>query len=672
MSGFYPPASNQNTPGLMSAEAYQQIAFVPPTDPTDTIPTTGASNTYTEVDVTNVTSTIDPTITNIGYKRCHDNGHAATSKLTPTLLFPGFSQSGRSSFPDALAQRMASYVDPASGRAPLVIKTQTRGRGNLGTIDYARDGQDYLDILNHAVSAVGSNVFGYSATENKAPAICIGYSTGALDALLFASRFPDRCLGVVLYFPNYDNGYHPDDSYYFKSPSSQTAIASHIQPGGDVRLTGGLAGLDQYMARNAIDAVTRIMALPNGPHVWIIGDTDDNVALPSRERLRDALQSIPAAKAKTHVHITATGDSNRVLHDDGVNGASEIYAERYYFPFLLKNATEWTMPQESPASGFMILGWMKTKLFELWLGPNTNPRSAAGAGGKDHVAEFHYDHADKHYEIETLTTTNGYVQIITDGDDQSEAFTAYVNHQLNLSYVPAIAAVTDINIEKAFTAESGVTDSSGVTNWVDSIGGVYAFTASANKPSYGTDGNGKKYIQFDAASSQKMVMNSLIVDPVADFYVYSVASKTDTSGPGVFVEWAHHGTTARQGILYNSGVDNGYAYNDAGAWAIANTNGLGGNTVSQNVLHTYHLMRKSGVLYEAMDNGPWTKSAFSSDVFTKTGTNETTIGAGWANGGGAYWHFLTGRIYEVGSKQSAISFTDRFSLHALMKVNHSF
>ena len=40
------------------------------------------------------------------------------------------------------------------------------------------------------------------------------------------------------------------------------------------------------------------------------------------------------------------------------------------------------MPRRSPESGLRVLGWMKTKLFELWMGPNTAPKTAAGAGGK--------------------------------------------------------------------------------------------------------------------------------------------------------------------------------------------------------------------------------------------------------------------------------------------------
>jgi len=664
--------------GLMVKEAYQLFSGTPPTDNVAVIPTTGASFTYTTNTVTTLTSSIDPSITNLGYKSVYDNGHAALGKLVPTLLFGGFSVNSVVSIPDSQAQRMASYVETTTGRAPFVIKTQTRGRGNGGTIDYARDGQDALDILNAAVTAAGSNVFGYSATANTAPAIVIGYSTGGLDALNFACRFPDRCLGVVLYYPNYDNGYDAEDSYYMVAPSVRTTIAARIQPGGDLRLTAGAASLDQYLVRNPIDAIARIMAIPNGPHVWIIGDYNDNVALPSRERLRDTLQAIPAAKAKTHLCITSTGDVNRVLHDDGTNGASEIYSERYFFPYLLANATEWTFPQKTPAGDVRLLGWMKTKLFEAWIGTTTNPKSTAGAGGKDHAGEFQADNRTQRYRFKPLTSTSGYLQIIRDGVQRVAPFTATAETIIDFNIVRSITEVydadptKDLGFTKTWQANSGVTNSSGVTHWLEKIGGTLDFAEATNKPALSTDGNGKAFIQFTSASSHKLVLNSLIVDPTQDFTLAVTCKKTNTTTPQQFIGFSHHGTAARGGIYYTSGVNGGLIWNDAGAISIANQNGLGGEVLAQNNIHVIYLMRRSNILYMAMDAGMVSSSAITSDAFTLTGTVDTSLGALWGNGGGAYYQFFDGGIYEIDAKQSAMNGADIFAHFALMKSRWNF
>lgn len=641
-----------------------------PVDSTADIPTTGASGSYSEATVTNVTSSIDPTITNLGYRRVYDTGHAATAKLMSTMLFGGFGQNGIAQFPDAMAERMSSYVDESTGRSPLVIKMQTRGRGNLGTIDYARDGQDALDILDHAVNAVGSNVYGYGTTGG-ASAVVIGYSTGGLDALNFAARFPDRCLGVVVYFPNYDLGADPKDSYYpIQSSATRAQIAASVQPGGDVRLNPGAASVDQYMARNAIDAVARIVAIPGGPHVWVLADLDETEPLPSATRLRDALQSIPAAKGKVHVHLTKTGDSNRILHADGANGASEIYAERYYFPYLLKNAAEWTMPRKSPPGGLRILGWMKTKLFEVWTGPSTSPKTTASAGGRDHAAEFQYDDYTRRFKILPITSTSGYFQVIRDADNRSTAFTAGTELAVDLNVTRSISAVTEIGVEHSFRADAGVTDSSGVTNWADQIGAL-AFTEATNKPAVATDADGKSLIRFTGASSHKLVLSSFLVDPTQDFTVFLVTNKTNSTTSYPF-ELSHHGTLARVGIGFTSNATEGHAYNDAGSWAIANTNGIGGQTWSQNAKHVIGLMRKSGVLYMSIDGSYWSYSAYTSTTFTTSGTNTTSLGCGWANGGGAYWQFFTGDIYEIDSKQAATSEADVFAYNALMRSRWTF
>jgi len=678
-------SATQDVMGLMPAAAYQKYAYVPPTDPIVAIPTTGASGTYTEVDVTNVTSSIDSSITNLGYKRCHDTGHAGASKLVPTLLFAGFGQSGRSTFSDALAQRMAGYVDPASGRAPLVIKMQTRGRGNLGTIDYARDGIDALDILDHATNAVGSNVFGYATNSDgtfkgNAPAIAIGYSTGGLDALNFAARFPDRCLGAAVFFPNYDIGYDAEDSYYAKQGSAiRTTIAGQVQPGGDVRLTAGAASLDQYLVRNVIDAIARIVAIPGGPHVWLLGDYNETEGLGSITRLKNALQAIPNAKAKVHICITQTGDSNRILHADGVNGTSEINAERFFFPYLLANAAEWTMPQKSPAGDLRLPGLMKTKLFEAWTGTTTNPKSTAGAGGKDHAGELQWDNHAQRYKFTPLTSTSGYLQVIKEGVPRVVPFTATAPVTVDFNIVRSITEVydadptKDLGFTKSWQADSGVTDAGGVTHWIEKIGGVLDFAEATNKPTYGTDGNGERYIGFTAASSQKLVMNSLLVNPLQDFTIAITCFRSSTTSGMSFIETSHHGTPNRIGIQYN-GANSGYLFNNSGAWMIQNSNGLGGSTMTINTIHVVYMWRRNGIAYMSMDglHGSVFSSPFTSATFTQTGTNTTSLGCGWADGGGAYWQFLDGGIYEVDVKQEAINEADAYAHLALMKSRWQF
>jgi len=648
-----------------------------PVDTADPVPTTGALGVYTEADVTNVTSSIDPSITNLGYKRCYDNGHSATGKLVEVLGFGGFGQSGRSQFPDSMAQRIASMVDPVSGRAPVFLKMQTRGRGNGGTIDYTRDTQDAVDIMDHAAAAMGAKVFGYSTNSDGTfktgvvPAIALGYSTGGLDAFSFACRFPDRCIAVGVFFPNYDIGYDQEDSYYAKQASLRPTVSGQVQPGGDVRLDTGAAGLDQYLARNVIDAIAQVAAL--GIHVFVFGDYDETEGLPSISRLKKALEAFPEAKDFVHIHITQTGDSNRILHADGANGASEQYAERYMFPYVLEKAAEWTVPRESPPKGLRLLGWMKTKLFEIWMGPNTNPKSTAGAGGKDHAADFYYNYSTRAYTIKPVTSTNGYVQIISDGDNRNVAFTAGQELTVDLNLVRSISAVTEVGFTNSWRADQRVTNSSGVTNWVDDIGTSLAFVASANKPALATDANNKSFIQFTASSSQKLLLNQALLSPLSDFTIAVTCKRTSSTSGMDFFSIDNHTTGARYGIVYN-GTNTGYIVGDDAQWMISNSNGVGGGSFTINTIHVIYLYRKNGTLYMNMDGatGSSISSPFVKTNFTTTGTTYTTLGCGFGFGLQDYYYFLDGGIYEVDVKQEAISSSDILAHRALMKSRWSF
>lgn len=637
------------------------IPEAPAPDNTDAIATDGASGTYSEATVTNLVSSIDPTINNLGYARCHDIGHAGYGRLIPVLLFPGFTGNGLAEFPDSTARRIASYVDKETGRAPLVIKIRSRGRGGLGSIDHARDTQDVLDILDDAIKAVGSSVYGTSA-------ICVGYSTGCLDAMLFACRVPDRCLAHVNFFPNYDLGMDARDSYYpIVNPTNRTTVAASVTPNGDTRMTPG-DSLDQYAARNAIDAVARMMATApdNALHGWIIGSSDEPEPLPTIDRLKDALLAVPGARAKTHVHITKTGDANRVVHADGNTGAASIFAERFFYPYLLRNVTEWTMPKFSPPGDLRILGWMKTRLFEIWLGGNAKPKSEAGVGGRDHVAELKYNDHSLQFLLKPVTSTNGYAQVIRDADDRDVAFTAGVECNINLNRVRVLSDVTDIGIEHSFRASADVTNSSGVTAWKDRFSSL-TFTASANKPALATDAQGKSTIRFAAVSSQKLVLNSLLVDPLKDFTIFLTVNKTD-SAIGSFLSLAHHASYARYVFGFTSNTESVSYFKDNGTWAIANENGLGGHVFDINNKHVIALMRKNGFMYESIDGSAWSKSNVTTDVFTKTGTLTTSLGADWADGVPDYWHYLTGDIYQIDTKQKATSESDVFAYVALMKT----
>ena len=59
-------------------------------------------------------------------------------------------------------------------------------------------------------------------------------------------------------------------------------------------------------------------------------------------------------------------------------------------------------------------------------------------------------------------------------------------------------------------------------------------------------------------------------------------------------------------------------------------------------------------------------------TFTTSGTNTTFFGGAWADGAGAAWQYLTGRIYRVAWAARAMSDADVAGIVARLKTDHTF
>lgn len=651
-----------------------EMSYTPPTDPTDPISTTGASGTYSEASVNTVVSSLDPSITNLAYQRCHDTGHAATKTLLPILYIPGLGQAG-TAIDDTCKRRVAAYTDGTT--APLVIAATTRGRGAGGTQRYVKDTQDLFDIGAAAVTAVeglGATVYGSGRSF-----VIVGYSTGCFDALLAACRCPDRVLALILYYPNFDLGVDPDDGYWaLQSNTIRTGyLVSQI---GD-RGTGTPAEVDPYLARNAIDGIGRVIAIPGGPDVWILGDQDEapNVPIPAPGRLAAAIQAVQQAIPKAHVHITQTGDSNRILHNSGINGTGSIYAERYWVPTVLSNAAEWALPRESPAGGLRMFGWFSMRTIsgsanpeedrpglELWTGPNAGPRSDTD-GGTLHACEIYYLDAARQFSLKPVTTQNGYYEIRRGGDIRKGTITAGAETYLNLNAAPTLTALSDAGFTDVWHSDTGVTGTTTVTAWAAVTGGK-TFTASANHPSTATDGDGETCIRFTAASTTKMLLASQIIDPRSDCTLVLVANQGATANK-YFFEINRHGDRSALTVWRSSGTRVSYTLADA-------SSGLGASNIEQPTTaaakHFLALRRESGVWMLSVDGTTWTRATVSADTFTTSGTVETVIGCGWANGAGAYWNHADVDYYAIASVQSALPVAQIHAAWKYLKTRHTF
>jgi len=649
--------------GVASGAASQAIGSPPPPDPIDPIPTVGASGSYNTATLT-VTSTLDPAITNLSVDRCYDTGHAAAGKLVLCTVFQGFEQP-KAGVTTALRQRFASYVDPASGRAMCVLARDSRGRGGASDlIDYCRDTQDTFDCIDAQATALGSLAFDSGRTG-----IGVGYSTGAFDLALAACREPERFKILVFVVPNFDLGADPLDSYWaLHNGTIRPSLTAAI---GD-RALGAAANIDPYLARNPIDAIARIVALPGGPEVWILADRTEAplAGLPSPDRWAAAFDAVPGARSKLHLHITQAGDANRILHDPGVDAAGTVYAERYWVPWALANIAPWTMPRESPPNGFRVLGWMRTRAvtgasnpidnrpgWEIWTGANSPPKSSA-AGGRKHALELRYWDTGRQFEITPATSQDGYVQILRDVDDRTLAFLAEMTLRIDLNVAPTISTLADVGFTDVFLSDTSVSSSS----WSPALGSKPAFASDGADPATGTDGDGVPYIGFTANANpnigQRLVMPAMLFDPTKDFTAIVVLSESATTD-GYFFEIQHHGDRSALTLWTSSTTDRlSLTLANASSGLVGN---IGAHVVSTNTKHVFAFMKRGEDYYESLTGSAWSKSARVAGVFTTTdnGTannkNTTSLACGWAQGAGVFYMHKTCRYYAVAAKQAATS-----------------
>jgi hypothetical protein len=663
-----------DTDGAMPKEAYQEFVGQPPTDPTaDPVTRTG---TFTSVTAT-LSSSIDTSITNLGYRRVHLPG---ATEYVHLVVIPGFAQAYGAGFTTEFLERLASYYDPETGRAYLVTAITTRGRGNLGTVDCVRDSYDIADIIDHSVAAAGLTM-----AHNSKCAALSGYSTGAHGVLLFMRRFPDRVLAAINYWPNFDLV-----EYYGKQ--SETIRTNYLDVWlGNLR-TRSEAVLDYYRASNPIDCLGEFMAQDGAPPVWIFADEGDPDAqgLPDHNRLIEACQAFPKGAANTHPHVSASGDEHQFRHgtngvDGGIDDAGNVWSERMWVTSVLNAPTERLFPRQGRVR---VLGFLETRRdvdsgrpgFSVWLGKNASPKAdvytsqGVQCGGQGFVADLVYDDSGTQYHVTPRTSQSGYVQVIRHLDNRDEAITAGTPHTVDLLKAPTFASLAAAGMQHDFKAGVGLTGSSPVTAWADQIGAL-TFTAVSG-PSTGTDGDGAAYLAFTSGSSQYMSMSSLAFDPRADFTLVLVVDKTISTSQYYFAV-SHHGTRAELAVWHNSTERGTYLLDVNGTYGTATSNGVGNHTFSLNAKHAIVMRRHTTIdgtpkLGIMVDGSNWSETTIVADTFTTTGTNTTSIGAGWADGGGAFWQFLTGRIYRAAWCSSAKSDSDVAGIIARVKTDHTF
>ena len=302
--------------------------------------------------------------------------HPSGSNLPVVMLLPGISQQA-TDFEQVTLERIAAY-----GVFACSVSMRHRNYSG-GTQDCsARETYDIYDILAY----IRAN---FASVVDADYAAIAGYSGGGGNALNAACKFPDTWAVVVSCFGISDYGVDAIDGWY-----DNGALAGD-QTLMDAWIGGNPAAVpDAYRARNAAEGIASNYT---AGHLYLFHDDQDaRVPVVNSENVGAAM--LAAGLANYTESYTTLIDNPRWLHNLP-NGAQPIIQTEPVWAAAVAAKTHavWTVPANTT---HRVIGYIKTKRYECWLGTTTK---AGAGGGLDEVADVLYGVIPNEYTVTPLT-----------------------------------------------------------------------------------------------------------------------------------------------------------------------------------------------------------------------------------------------------------------------------
>ncbi len=299
-------------------------------------------------------SSIDP-IPNLFGRYCYDSGAIAN---LPIVVFCHGWTSDAGSYTDEQIQEYAA-------KGYFVCAFGMRGKdGANGASDAG--GREVVDVYD-GLQYVKAN---FSNLVNIEKVCLIGFSAGGGIALNFACKYPDYVCSVISYYGVSDYGSDSETSWRVTNPSYAQSIIDRI---GDPISDSG-----SYMARNTRIAIGNYQAKVMLFH----NPTDGAVHFVHSDILRAKIETLNIGL------LTMDYDSEKFNHgnynNDELDKVSAMINESHPWRIL-------------PIGQMTVIGFLKTKRFEIWLG-----------NGDDHAVTVDFDVIESTYHITPLT---GSVQV---------------------------------------------------------------------------------------------------------------------------------------------------------------------------------------------------------------------------------------------------------------------
>lgn len=309
-------------------------------------------------------SSIDP-INNLHGQVFYDSSSASM----PLVVYAHpYSDNGAGLEDPCWDQNSTNMVTAWASNGWIVAQFSLRGRhGSGGTNDdSARELYDIWDGIHY----VQTNST-YASKWNHYTTL-VGFSGGGGNALGFACKFPDTIGMYVDYFGMSDYGYDSTFGWYQESgphPSLQANI------GGTP-----VAVPNAYWSRDALNAIATNLL---GGFLYIYQNDSDSTVFPDQS-------------SRVNTAFSSAGN-NRILYTHSATlYQHQIPSSPPWLPdsfsqwsALVSSSADWSMPLTGTVR---VLGYMKTKSWEIWLG-----------GGTNSVADLTYDTTAQTFTVNPLT-----------------------------------------------------------------------------------------------------------------------------------------------------------------------------------------------------------------------------------------------------------------------------
>ncbi|MCX7974100.1 MAG: prolyl oligopeptidase family serine peptidase [Candidatus Aminicenantes bacterium] len=288
------------------------------------------------------------------------------------------------------------YPGTRLGTVPAIYELAKKGLFGLSVSKRGRDGsagkgdgfgKEIYDIYD-AVEYVKNNYAPYIDSENIN---ITGGSGGGMDTFAAIVHFPDYFRVAAPFVAP------PDLDHWFREPEPTIKILEQMAKslGGQYagswslfsQIIEGIGGLpsqvpDKYLARNWV------LGAINNPYtlIHVFWDAEDGAAPSITIRSQAYLEETKKfGFTNIHLHFSQRGDKLRFLHW-GV--ADNFFVWHHFLPVIMSRSHP--APILAEAGRMVVLGFVKTKKFLIWLGEGDDAVARVDYSLSSHGATFNF------------------------------------------------------------------------------------------------------------------------------------------------------------------------------------------------------------------------------------------------------------------------------------------